>query len=246
MESHYLLSSEHIKFAESLFRLAGNLCKNYICCSHAYQGRKSCALSASCGAQRRWRYPPAWQWLGINHPVLALLLRLTPAWPLPVLTQVSCKSQDEGARLGPFQASWCSPCSVGKKGGLDLLFSYKCPVLGSLSRLQLKYTCRKNSVWIQLGFRLDPAAGGWEMVGTRCHCPFVPSTPSTCQVPREAAHGAAPRDTNPRKQLTPWQALPPKTSNSLRSSVGCMKPHGSKPRSALLLLQRGFATTQRA
>lgn len=52
MESHYLLSSEHIKFAESLFRLAGKLCKNYICCPHAYQGERAVLYQPAVGLGR--------------------------------------------------------------------------------------------------------------------------------------------------------------------------------------------------
>lgn len=52
MESHYLLSSEHIKFAESLFRLAGELGKNYIFCPQAYRGERAVLYQAAVGLGR--------------------------------------------------------------------------------------------------------------------------------------------------------------------------------------------------
>lgn len=49
MESHYLLSS---KFAESLFRLAGKLSKNYPCCPHAYRGERAVLYQPAVGLGR--------------------------------------------------------------------------------------------------------------------------------------------------------------------------------------------------
>lgn len=189
MESHYLLSSEHIKFAESLFRLAGKLCKNYICCPHAYQGERAVLYQPAVGSAEIKISPcPAVTGDKSSCPHTAIRPNLCLAPCSPHTTELP----EPGPRSVAGAVSITPGLSL--QSVLNLQHSCGWPVLQSHGDCRLNMCTRKSSVWISWFSGWIPRLESEGQLGTRgwlgnphfsadnhhqlhgCHSPFLPST----------------------------------------------------------------------